>query len=407
MKVLYISPIIPWPVDRGNRVRIYNFLKELSSRHEVDAIFAVERTSGCLAEAEKELKPYCRGLYLVKQPNWGLLPRAFLFAASKIAYYLLGMGQAEFYKNLGPLNKAIRRLLAQGEYDVLLSNYWFTAIKSIKKASCPTICDTHDVIWENVVNSNKKTPSAIYNWFQQRHADRIKYKESEVLNAYDHIICVTDRDCLFFEKQLQVTTKSDVIATIRSDKRMTFALPKVEKDTLLFFGALHTGMNIDGARYAALELYPEIKKKCPNARLVIAGSGVGPAIQELGKLEGVTIVGYVPDLEALFHDAKILFLPLRMGSGIKGRVLEAMEAGLPVVGSSFMSEGIPAIHGESIVVSDDPGALIDWAVKLLVDDESRCRIARNARDFIERNYSWENTYGKVHGILEEVTRSNC
>jgi len=401
MKVLVLSPTVPWPLDRGDRVRIYNMVKELSTKHEVDSISAVDRFYEHTGEAVEQLRKACSSVTLVPLPHRSIVSRAVLKAAYVMAHYTFGVDSSEFYFNLWPLVHAVRRAIRSCNYDVVLTNYWYTAYKAVREAQTATICDTIDVISQNASRLHSITSkSPIEKWLAVRHTARLRKKETEVLNSHDLLICVHDEDVRLLREELGVHTPTLSIAHVRDKQRMAYACPSIGKDVVLFFGALHSPMNKDAALIAATKILPLIKREIPGAELHLAGSGVDSHIQSLAMLDGVRIVGYAADLEKLFHSAKVLLLPLRMGSGIKGRVLEAMEAGIPVVGSTIAAEGIPVKLGETMIVSDEPDELASWVVRLLKDANLRQRISRNAREFVEKTYSWENTYGSIHRCLE-------
>jgi glycosyltransferase involved in cell wall biosynthesis len=162
---------------------------------------------------------------------------------------------------------------------------------------------------------------------------------------------------------------------------------------------MQSEMNKDAVKYLVLELFPEIRKRISGVKLLIAGSSISATIESFENIEDVTVSGYVPDLGILFQSAKVLILPLRSGSGVKGRILEAMESGLPVVCTTMAAEGLSVINGVHMIIEDTNERIIEGVVTLLNDDQKREKIALNARRYFDENYSWEKTYGRIHEIL--------
>jgi len=230
---------------------------------------------------------------------------------------------------------------------------------------------------------------------------RVRQRERASLNAVDVLVCVSDRDVNTLRAELGITTPSVSIATIRAKEKLSYECGSVTDDRILFFGSMVSAMNKDAAVYAATELLPAIRRRCLNAELVIAGSYAEANISQLAKHEHVTVVGDLSSAELidLLHHVKLALLPLRIGSGLKGRVLEAMEAGTPIVGTTIAAEGIPAIHGQHMIIADDPGEIVDWVCRILVDTSLRRTLSHNARLLVESTYNWENTYGKIHDVL--------
>jgi glycosyltransferase involved in cell wall biosynthesis len=297
----------------------------------------------------------------------------------------------------------VSRLLAENQYDVLLTNYWYTARKPIQRANIPTVCDTHDVVTEQLERHLALGDHLPWKrWAAARTLNRVRTREAETLNSHELLICVTDRDITTIRETLRVDVPSIAIATIREKTRLRYEIRTSDEEIILFFGALQSEMNKDAARYLAKELFPRIRTQRPLSRLIIAGSNANSKILELGEIEGVSLALHLAfeDLLVLMHRSRVTLLPLRVGSGIKGRVIEAMEAGIPVVGTSITAEGIPVTNGENMIVTDDPAKLVDWTVRLLSDESLRLRLSHNARQFVEKNYSWATTYGKIHHCLD-------
>jgi len=402
MKVLVVSPGVPWPLDQGLRVRTFNLMRELSGRHDIDFVCGIERsqTQSETEEARRELAKICRSLNLVQQPNRGIFSRGALKLAYYLAYYAWGVYSPEFYYNLWPLVHAVRRQLACNAYDAILTTYWYTAIKPIQEARVPTICDTIDVVWEYASRRwGRGDGSPFRQLAVRRQLSRLHHREAAVLNSHDLLICVHEKDARTLRETMGVKTPSVAMAHIRDTGRIPYVSNRAADSVILFFGALHNPTNIEAARYAATTILPAVRRRQPDARLIIAGSGAGPEVETLGNIDGVSILGYVPDVANLLHQAKVLLLPLRMGSGIKGRVLESMEAGTPIVGSSIAAEGIPVTSGETMIVTDDLEEMAVWTARLLADETLRQRISQNARRFVEETYSWESTYGQIHKCL--------
>lgn len=400
MKILFVTPVVPWPLDRGNRIRIYNFLKELSKNNSVIMVCAVDRFYIGIDEAKKELEKYCIKIYFVTLLNKYFIFRVILKIISELQYYIFGKIRAEFYYNLWPIKRLIYKLLKSNNFDLIFNNYWYTAINPIIKSNLPKICDTHDIIWEY---HKRKLEISNYNFivhfFESKVLKKLFKRESEILNNYNLLICVTEKDIKTLKEILKVKTECIYIPTIRDKDKFKYYFNRDNKNIILFYGALHSPMNIDAAKYLAIDIFSNIREKIPLAELVIAGSGITEDIIELQKINGISVIGYINDLQELFKKAKVLLLPLRFGSGIKGRVLEAMEAGLPVIGTDVTFEGIPIINNEHAIIANNKDDIVFWTIKLLENENIRKNISEKARMFVENYYKWDNSYSKLSDYL--------
>lgn len=402
MRVLAIAPKIPWPLDQGDRVRMFNILKEVSKRHTITFIGCYLSNYQPLSEARRQLETLCAEVVFFKIPNHRLAMRVFLKIQATINLIFFSIRWPEYIYNLRPFIKLVGRYVEGSQYDIILTQYWYTAFIPIMNSKIASICDTIDVIWEgNYRSIQKYRNNKIRYWFLRRINERLRCKEAEVLNSYDLVITVHSKDANTLMNELKVSTRSVVLSHINSN-RFDYRFNDSKENRILFFGGMNNEMNRDAVRYLANELFPEIRKQLPSTKLIIAGSSMDRAIELLEKNEAVTVLGYVSDIQLLFQNAKLLVIPLRYGAGLKGRVLEAMEAGLPVVGSTIAAEGIPVVNGVHMVIEDNKERIVEGVVTLLKDDEKRKAIALNARRYFDENYSWEKTYGKINDLIAQV-----
>ncbi|WP_233140316.1 glycosyltransferase [Acetobacter sp. DsW_063] len=157
--------------------------------------------------------------------------------------------------------------------------------------------------------------------------------------------------------------------------------------TILFVGGFAHPPNIDAAQWLAEEIMPRVLAVMPDARLILAGSKPAPAVLALAS-ERVRVTGYVTDeeLEALYASARVAAAPPRFGAGVKGKVVEALHHGLPLVTTATGAEGIPGIH-DVCSVTDDPEAFANAIVSLLRDDALWRERSDRGRALIETQFS--------------------
>jgi glycosyltransferase involved in cell wall biosynthesis len=178
--------------------------------------------------------------------------------------------------------------------------------------------------------------------------------------------------------------------------------------TVLFLGALHRDLNVDGVRYFVSEVWPRVRESIPAARFHIVGVNPPAGIRALespGK--GIRVVGPVDSIEDAYLSASVFVAPIRVGGGMIVKNLDAMSTGVPVVTTTYGNEGIGASPGDEILVADDPAAFADAVVRLLADSDANRRIGERGRNFVRRAYSPEAIRRIVLGSYRELllTRS--
>jgi glycosyltransferase involved in cell wall biosynthesis len=173
--------------------------------------------------------------------------------------------------------------------------------------------------------------------------------------------------------------------------------------TVMFLGNFPHDPNRDAMVYFALEAWPLIKREVGDARFLVVGRGPTPDMLELaGKDPSIVVTGEVDDVKPYFLSSDVFVCPVRMGGGFRGKVLEAMACGVPVVSTELGAEGLPASDGENLLLARTPAELAAQTVRLLEDPSLRDRIAGNARDLMVEHFSWQKGVEILEGVLEQV-----
>ncbi len=197
------------------------------------------------------------------------------------------------------------------------------------------------------------------------------------------------------EPGVQVELLSLVHQAVVTDPR-----PTGRRD-IVMVGNYNHPPNIDGAQWMSREVMPLIRKVVPDATLNLVGSNLGPAVAALAG-PGVEVVGWVKDLAPVYAAARVVVAPLRFGAGVKGKVAEAVEHGLPIVGTSVAFEGMPVIGGTDVAVGDTPEAFAAAVIKLLQDDDQWVSMAASGQRRILEAFSPKQARTVLERILNDV-----
>jgi glycosyltransferase involved in cell wall biosynthesis len=195
--------------------------------------------------------------------------------------------------------------------------------------------------------------------------------------------------------------KIRVVPTGDDLSHFAFAGPEGrDPDGLLFVGHYPHYPNEDAAVFLGREIMPALRAMNPRARLSLVGSYPTPAVQALAS-EAVEVVGTVPDVRPHLARAAVFIAPVRLGCGIKGKVLEAFASGTPVVATPAACEALPGVRdGEHLLIGRGAAALASQAARLLADAGLRRRLAEPARRYVEKLFGWE----RQAAALDEVYR---
>ena len=175
-----------------------------------------------------------------------------------------------------------------------------------------------------------------------------------------------------------------------------------QQGTLLYNGALTYGANLDAVRYYVDQIYPVMRSRLPNVRLLVTGRTDGVDLTGIGDCPGVELTGYVQDIRDVLKKSAACIVPLREGGGSRLKILEAMAAGVPVVSTSMGAEGIKVVSGEHLLIADTPERFADAIVQVLSDNSLRDSLTSAARVLMEQHYSWESIGAQFVDMVESV-----
>ena len=163
--------------------------------------------------------------------------------------------------------------------------------------------------------------------------------------------------------------------------------------------------NEDAVGFFADAILPRIQERVPDVRFSIVGGNPSTRVQKLAERKGFVVTGRVPEIKPYFAEATVFVVPLRIGSGTRLKILEALAMGKAIVSTSVGAEGLALKDGEEIFIADEPTVFADAVTQLLTDASLRRRIGENGRARVERDYDWRSIGEKLHGVYAKIAHS--
>ena len=177
---------------------------------------------------------------------------------------------------------------------------------------------------------------------------------------------------------------------------------KRARETLLFFGTLSYGPNLDAVLWFCNQMWPRIRKARPEVKLEVVGLDPPSQVQQLENLPGVQITGFVPDIRPKLWSATATVVPLRLGGGTRLKILEALAAGCPVVSTSVGAEGLSLVDGEHLLLANTPEAFALRVVELLASPDLRENLVDSGRRIARREYDWAMIARRLQSVLHRA-----
>ena len=175
-------------------------------------------------------------------------------------------------------------------------------------------------------------------------------------------------------------------------------------DTITFFGSMDYHPNEDAVRWFGREIFPEISRRYPEATFEIVGKNPSDRIERLGEQRGITVTGFVEDIREYIRRATVIVIPIRVGTGVRIKVLHAMAMGKPTVTTTVGKQGIGFEDGIHGLVADTASAFVDAVSELIADPEAREQYGAQARALMEREHDWATITERLEAEYRRILR---
>ncbi len=401
MKILLAVPYSPYPVTRGFDRLMVNLIDGLSANNRVVLV------TMCFSEREIDLLKSIERDGLAIKPMIAPNKRSI---CTKIQFKLMnairlaakGITPEVSYASPSRFLDLIAGTAEEESPDLIVSSYWSLYQVPRMLPDFRNVLLTLDLDYLAV---NAKL--AFSNGPIRRRVDSLRARlneraEKEAYRLFDSILTVTDLDTENLRSEFGGPKKNISTLPISIDLE-EFGRHGTErsKDKLLITGNHISDFNRDALRYFILDVMPGLRKRRPSISLTVAGSTLSED-RDLLSGPGIEFTGHVEDLPSVLAEASMLVLPLRFGGGIRIRMLEAAAAGTPVVSTRKGVEGMGLEDGREYIEANTPEQLVESITRLLDDPALADSIGRNARVWVENNYSPADYTERLDSLLRDI-----
>ena len=392
-EILFLAHRVPWPPDRGDKIRSFHILKKLQSMAPVHVgAFADNARDVECAEAERTGLASLH-VELRDKPQWFSGVEA-LASGKPVSLTSFGSKSMQAW---------VEERLASGTISHIF------VFSGQMAQYVPADFDGRFVMDFVDVDSAKfesyaAEGNALMRWVYEREGRKLAEYEAEIARRADANLFVSEAEARFFRERSganNIAALGNGIDTVFYDPAAKFKkLHPVFPDPLIVFtGQMDYRPNIEAVSDFARKAMPSIRDAHPETTFAIVGRNPTPAVVELSALPGVQVTGAVDDVRTWLAAADVVVAPLRIARGIQNKVLEAMAMAKTVVASTAAAEGIDSVDGEHLLVATnvaDEGAKVS---ALLADSEERLRIGRAARAYAVAHYGWDAQLAPLDAIL--------
>lgn len=385
MKLLVLLSRIPFPLEKGDKLRAYHQIKQLSVDHDI-VLVALGKEKDNYISALENLKPFCKEIKLIKI---NLFYR-FLYT---VYFFLKGCPLQTGYFFSFKARRFIKEKVAHKAIDHVYCQLFRTA-EIVKNIEIPKTIDYQDAF----SSSMKKRTIATRGLKKQLLSieyKRIREYEKKIYNWFNNHIIISKTD----QKAIGIPS----IQVIRNGVDYKFFCPGNSglANDLIFAGNMSYVPNVHTAIYIVKEVMPLIWEKRPHTNLVIAGASPSPQVNNL-KSDQVMVTGWINDIREAYEQSKVFIAPMQIGTGLQNKILEAMAMELPCITSGESWKPIGAQPGKEIFIANYAEEYANIALDLLNDEQKRKDTGIAARKFITNNFSWEACTEPLNNIISNM-----
>ena len=388
---------IPYPPNKGDKIRSYHLLKHLAQHYRVHLATFVDDPD-----------------------DWQYLPHVEKLCASShfarmnpLAARVKSLGallknrslSLDYYRDAGMERWVEGTVAAHGIERVLVFSSAMAQYADPYRGARRVVdfCDVDSDKWRQYAEQKSFPMNLLYRY----EAKQLLRYERQVARDYDASLFVSAPEADLFrqlapESSAKIGHFSNGVDTDYFSPDEHYASPYAQGErALVFTGAMDYWPNVDAVQWFCDSVFPLLRARDPDLCFYIVGSRPNPAVQALGQRDGVKVTGTVPDVRPYIRYAAVAVAPLRIARGIQNKVLEAMAMATPVVVSPQALEGIDAVPGSELVLAEDAAAFAD-AVAGLLDgqDSAAAAIGQAARAKVQRQYSWSSNLACIGESLE-------
>lgn len=396
MKILFLPKEFPHSRIVGGPIIIYNRIKYLSQNHEVHLLSFIR-------EEQKQFLPslecFCKRIELLPFPKQrGILRNIFDFIfIKKPNYFLLTYSKAYLDK--------VAEMAKKEDYDFIISEYTMMTQYIYNNKGIPAVT-------KKVMSVHECYTIARYKLWKARGLSwegiraflyyiKLKGYEFKMYESANLVLTLTQEGkeellCSNPNLKIQVVPHGVNVDYFNLEER------KPEKNSVMFLGNFGHLPNADGIIYFYKDIFPLIRKEIPDVKLYIVGKNPTQEIKDFAEKDKVIVTGFVESVKPYFDLSMISIVPVRLGGGFRGKALEAMACGLPLVSTTLGAEGIHGKDGEHFLLADNPENFAEKVCQVLTDDNLYQKLSANGRKLMEDLYSWQKGVEKLEEILEKV-----
>ncbi len=388
MKILYIVPFVPWPV----RVRSFNLIPRLARNHQIHlvCVSSVEPS----AEQGEWLSRYCENVVHVPHSPWRSMAKCAMALPTqtplRIAYCRSKSAQT-----------AVHQVYEQIQPDVLYVERWRALQYVPADAEAPVVCDPTDsmTLYNRRLIQGGTWWEKLMGWEEYK---KFLHYEGKLARQADLCVFCSKVDMECVKKQAPDADCALVPNAVDCAKYFFKHSEEEESKTLVFAGSFKYRPNFLAVKFFMEKIFPIVQQRVPDVKFLAVGNAAGTTLRRYESRPGFKSIDFVSDLRPYLAKATIAVVPLTVGAGVSNKLAEGFAVGTPVVATPLACGDLPLKSGEQLLVGKSAEEFAEHVIQFLRDKDLRGQVAARARRFVEKEYDWEISSGKLEAVFDKL-----
>jgi glycosyltransferase involved in cell wall biosynthesis len=387
MRILFMSQLLPLPLDAGPKIRSYYVLRYLAEAgHEVTLLCFIR--PGDSSQDISQLRKICGSVEAISLVRSQVRDIAHglrsLFSSTP---FLIQRDQ------LASMQQKVEQITGDRSFDALHADQLWMA-PYVMRCPNPTlkVLDQHNAVFMVARRMAEHHHNPVTKALLNREASKLENFEHFTCEHFDRVVWVTEEDRRRIGSNDNGHRSRNTVIPIATDPSTQMPVKRPQPFRVTFLGGMHWPPNSEGILWFADTVWPRVTRVVPSAVLTLIGKGAPRRLLRQYCATRLDVPGYVPDLKQYLSETAVFVVPIRSGAGMRVKILDAWCWGLPVVSTSLGAEGIQATDGENLLIADDAESFADRVTRVLQDGSVARRLSENGRSAVEMFYDWRKVY---------------
>ncbi|MFN8006968.1 MAG: glycosyltransferase family 4 protein [Terriglobia bacterium] len=401
MRVLFLSQLLPFPLDAGPKLRSYYVLRYLAEAgHQVTLVCFVrpnDRRTHLQA-----LRQYCHCIETIP------------LLRSRLKDLTFGMGSLCTSKpflilrdQVKSMDLKLEQILARQSFDAFhVDQLGMAPYATRRSRPILKVLDQHNAVFTVPLRMAQGCRNPIIKTLLQQEAFKLRKFERQTCESFDRVVWVTDQDRAALDLPKPCAAARDTVIPIATDPTIQMPVRRPWPFRVTFIGGMHWPPNAEGIHWFFEKIWPRVIRQMPRLVLTVIGSSPPKKIVQ-SRSSNIQILGYVTNLKPYLAETAVCIVPLRSGAGMRVKILDAWCWGIPIVSTSLGAEGMRAKHRENLLIADEEESFANSIVEAVGDQSLARRSRRTVGRRSESHYHWRELINHgTRSTTEDPIRSS-